>query len=58
MQNKYSNINQDGRAIYKDPWIGQSKQFISGDGDWKDVHVFICLEPWKDRGYKFITGNL
>jgi len=32
MQNKYSNINQDGSKIYKDPWIG----------DWNVAHVFIC----------------
>ena len=45
MQNKYLNINQDRSKIYKDPWIGQSRQFISDVGDWKVVHVFICLEP-------------
>ena len=44
MQNKYSNINQDGSKIYKDPWTGQSKQFISGVGDWKVVHMFIYFE--------------
>jgi hypothetical protein len=33
MQNKYSNINQDGSKIYIDPCVGQNKQFISGVGE-------------------------